>query len=197
MYANLPVNKAGHLFWVRIACFCFLCLARTCLQWHGWISGDQWSSPLAPSGWPVVLFQRAHTSVFPLETEFGICLYCENVPVLLKNHCLLSTHYSNVVTLQLWWKKESNIVRPQRTRHRDAAFMKFSFPPVSSARVRACPPVCLDKPGLLVLDAHGVCRFLSLPNLTLPFLTHQMACELAWVKESWTQEVYNSWVTSI
>jgi len=33
----------------------------------------------------------------------------------------------------------------------------------------------------------------SLPNPTLPFLTHHMACELAWVKESWTQEVYNTW----
>lgn len=59
-------------------------------------------------------------------------------------------------------------MRPQRTRLRDAAFMKFSFPPVSSARVRACPPVCLDKPGLLVLDAHGVCRFLiTQPNSAL------------------------------
>ena len=36
-------------------------------------------------------------------------------------------------------------------------------------RVRVCPPVCLDKPGLLVLDLHGVGRFLiTQPNSALP-----------------------------
>jgi len=105
MYANLPVNKTGHLFWVRIACFCFLCLARTCSQWHGWIPGDQWSSPLAPSGWPVVLFSKAHTSASPLETEFSIYLYCEKVTVLLKNHCLLLFKYGKSSTLMKEWKE--------------------------------------------------------------------------------------------